>query len=221
MITTLDYRSIPFVATSRIEKELRCTPTRKEPEFIAWAETLEPGVMFDIGANTGSHSLIAAANGHTVHAFEPPGPTYDRLVQNLDLNSELKVTPHAVLLGDENATVPFSYSSMEPGSACHSLGAGGENVTTLQMHTLDSLLVPLPWPDYLKIDVDGSELRVLVGAHVCLSKGLGSVSSVLMETDDTLPSSSQAEAFLLLRGFEVTERTRHGDGPISNVRFDR
>lgn len=213
---------INFIATSRVERELRIDPCAKEPEFVEWVESLEPGALYDIGANTGSHSLVAAANGHEVHAFEPPGPNHDRLLQNLDLNSELNVRPHPVLLGDKQVTQTFSYSSLEPGSACHSLGLEGVKTELLEMRTLDSYVAgnSLPWPDYIKLDVDGSELLVLKGGYVCFGK-MGECKSVLMEVDDELKESEQAIRLLSIYGFKVTSKHRHHNGSVSNWRFDK
>lgn len=221
MIERLDYpkANIRLHITSEPERQMRIRSCDKEPETVEWIESLRPGTFFDIGANVGAYSFVAAACGHKVYAFEPPGPTFDRLEQNIGLNDELRVFAYDVLLGDENGPVDFSLSSLEPGAALHTLGAGGDHVVRVQMSTLDVVVqrLNLPYPDYLKIDTDGSELRVLLGAQVCLSH----VKSLQVETDDTLPMSQQVEPFLAERGFDLTSSTRHGDGPICNVRFDR
>lgn len=221
MIEKLDYpkANIRLHITSEPERQMRVRSCDKEPETVEWIESLEPGAFFDIGANVGAYSFVAAACGHKAYAFEPPGPTYERLEQNIDLNDELSVFAYDVLLGDENAPVAFSLSSLDPGAALHALGAGGPHPTTLQMRTLDVVVASLglPYPDYMKIDTDGSELRVLLGARVCLSH----VKSLQVEIDDTLPMSQQVVPFLEDRGFVIVTKTRHGESAISNVRFDR
>ena len=113
----------------------------------------------------------------------------------------------------------FSYSSMEPVAACHALGVNGEHVEKLQMQTLDSVKerLNLPQPDYMKIDVDGSELRVLVGAEKCLAGARG----LQVEIDDRLPASTRVPGFLSDRGFSAVGWHRHHEGPISNVWFTR
>lgn len=220
-VEKLDYdkRDIFLHVTSRPEREMRVRSVAKETETVDFIESLPPGVFYDIGANVGAYSFVAAANGHQVYAFEPPGPTFLRLEENIELNPELKVLAYPTLLGDENAMVPFSYSSMEPGAALHSLGITGEHTMNLEMRTLDLFVAThnLPYPDHIKLDVDGSELRVLIGAAICLNHA----RSIQMEVDDDLPASQQAETFLVRRGFEVTDRRRHGTGPVSNVRFEK
>jgi FkbM family methyltransferase len=221
VIETLDYEKAPIKlhVTSEVERRLRVNSCQKEKETVAWIESLPTGVLFDIGANVGAYSFVAAVNGHMVLAFEPPGPTFDRLEQNITLNNTVHVMAYPVLLGDENAMVPFSYSSLDPGAALHSLGAGGEHVSKIQMQRLDDYAWDnnLPYPDYMKLDVDGMELRVLVGAEKCL----GHARSIQVEIDDGLASSQRVQPFLEHHGFTVTDWTRHGNGHISNVRFDR
>ncbi|MEP7106627.1 MAG: FkbM family methyltransferase [Ferruginibacter sp.] len=54
-----------------------------------WAGLSEnAGVIFDIGANTGIYSLVAKAKNKnaSVHAFEPFGAIYDKLVKNATIN---------------------------------------------------------------------------------------------------------------------------------------
>ncbi len=221
MLERLDYDKAPIYleVTSEVERRLRMTACAKEVETAAFIESLTPGVFYDCGSNVGAYSFVAAVNGHRVYAFEPPGPTYHRLVLNIGYNDTLRVEPNPVLLGDVNEPCAFSFSSLEPGAALHQLGAGGEFVEKMQMRTLDSYRdeFRIPFPDYMKIDVDGMELRVLIGAEECLEH----VRSLQVEIDDTLPASQQVGNFLAHRGFTVTEATRHGGGPISNVRFER
>lgn len=198
---------------------MRIRSVEKERETIEFLSSLDPCVVFDIGANVGAYAFVAASLGHKVYAFEPPGPTFERLEANIDLNPELGVFAYDVLLGDSNAAVDFSLSSLEPGAALHALGGGGQHVRRLEMKTLDLVVATLnlPYPEAMKIDVDGNELRVLLGAEICLSHCL----SLQVETDDDLPMSQQVEPFLEARGFKVTDRRRHGSGPISNVRFSK
>lgn len=221
-VATLDYpkTDIRLHVTSKVERELRIRSVDKERETVEWIESLKPGLLYDIGANVGAYSFVAAANGHKVYAFEPPGPTFDRLEDNMSLNPRLgaRIFPFAVLLGDENRNVRFSYSSQEPGAALHRLGYGPQS-ECMPMVTLDSYVQEknLQYPDYLKIDTDGCELRILVGAQECLEH----TKSVQVEIDPSRPDATHIPDFLFSRGFAETLRTRHEWSGIENVRFDR
>lgn len=218
MILTADYAGIKMNATSDVERSKRVHPLKAEPETVEWIESLPRGNFFDIGANVGSYAFVAAANGHKVYAFEPPGPTFDRLEENVNLNLPLQVFCFPVLLGDEEKTVRFSFSSKEPGAALHKLGWGPRS-EAMKMTRLDDFIPKkhLPWPDYIKLDVDGSELRVLIGAQEALSH----TKSLQVEIDPGVPASEHVRDFLFERGFALTKETRHERSGVINTRFDR
>src|SRR5688572_2023380 len=60
----------------------------KEPDTIAWINRMKPGdVLFDVGANMGQYSLLAAQRGVRVHAFEPEAQNFALLVRNIIVNN--------------------------------------------------------------------------------------------------------------------------------------
>jgi FkbM family methyltransferase len=84
-----------------------------------WAElTKNAGVIFDIGANTGLYSLVAKVKNPTadVHAFEPFGAIYNKLLANTKLNGlEINANCLAVSNYTGNAVIytadkDFAYS---------------------------------------------------------------------------------------------------------------
>lgn len=171
------YDHIFIIAESDVEKTLRLSAVSKEPETIAWIESMHPWeTFFDIGANVGCYSLIAVSRGLRTHAFEPMPANVARLRQNIALNQfPVEVIPYAV--GSETGLCSFDWSSEEPGSASHSQGAGSD----IQMVSVDDWCWPSkrPQPDHIKIDVDGGELGVVQGAE----KTLKTVKSVQVEID--------------------------------------
>jgi FkbM family methyltransferase len=220
VIQLLDYEPYPvgLYVTSDIERDVRIRSCAKEVETVSWIESLKPGVFYDCGANIGAYSFVAAANGHDVYSFEPPGLTYDRLWDNVILNHNLKVSPWAVLLGDANGKVRFSYSSLEPGAALHSLGEG-ENSMLLEMCRLDDYRRDrgLPAPDYLKLDTDGSELLILKGS----TETLANVKSLQVEVEAEDPGATEVAHLLFDAGFALVRSTLHDWSGVSNVVFER
>lgn len=219
MILQLDYKTpVRMQATTDVERTARINACKKEPETVAWIESLPPGkVLFDIGANVGSYSFVASANGLKVFAFEPSGPTFERLEENVNLNLNLPVFAHPVLLGDEDKLVPFSRSSDEPGAALHKLGYSPRAVQ-MRMFTLDDYVQRkhLPWPYAMKIDVDGNELRVLIGAQLALSH----CQTLQVELDGS-PMSERVHDFLGERSFAQTKVTKHEWSGVSNCVYER
>jgi hypothetical protein len=101
----------------------RSRPCAKEPETAQWLrETAAPGVViFDIGACVGSYSLIAAALGAAVHAFEPMALNYAHLQRNIWLNRLENITAWPVALSAQTGPVELALSTPIAGAASHRL----------------------------------------------------------------------------------------------------
>jgi FkbM family methyltransferase len=65
------------------------------------------GVVLDVGANVGTHSLTFARHFRQVHAFEPNPSLWAPFERNMELNSFSNVSLHKVGLGEEDAELPF------------------------------------------------------------------------------------------------------------------
>jgi len=132
---------------------------------------VRPGsVIFDVGANFGYYALMLAAGLRgecEVHAFEPSPATYRRLVRHVALNRMDCVRPHRLALSDAPGT-----ASMHPrngNSGASYLEAGGQEVT---VSTLDAFVETngIERLDFLKLDVEGLEERVLRGGERVLGE---------------------------------------------------
>lgn len=198
---------------SEIERTLRVGASKKEPETVAWLESIPSGsILYDIGSNVGSYALLASSLGLTVYAFEPAPFNFHRLTENIEANGlQDRVTPVQMALSDDFGTCGFDWSSEEPGAASHTQIPKGDIPTV----RLDSLT---PVPDYVKIDVDGHELQVIQGGKDIWPR----VRAVQVEIDDSLPDWRQIIYLLCTEaGFKIQKWSRHGTTRISNVLFGR
>jgi len=177
-------------ATFPAERKWRARACAKEPWTVRWLmEHVGRGeVLYDIGANVGTFSLIAAvARGASVVAFEPAYGTFARLCENIQLNScDEAIVPVPLPLSDVVGLDRFAYRSLEPGQSRHVLGPTHDSVPYAQpvcTITLDRAVSEfrLPAPQHLKIDVDGAELRLLRGAAAVLRGP--QLRTVLIESD--------------------------------------
>ena len=153
----------------------------KEPWTIEWLRSLRPdAVLYDVGANIGITALVAAESagpGVKVVAIEPFPANFASLVKNIQANGlNARVIPLAVGLGADTAIIPLHWVSDDPGGSLHSFGdivvlSPNERIAPVSFHMcmsyrLDDLIcMPgLPFPTHIKIDVDGGETAVLMGA---------------------------------------------------------
>jgi FkbM family methyltransferase len=169
-------------ATSAVDVR-RASACAKEPWTVQWLQDAVGAgeVLYDIGANVGVFSLIAARHCRaSVIAFEPGYATFARLCENIQLNRcEASIVPISLPLAERNGLVALRYRHLDAGQSRHTLTTGAWRPRdTVDEHyvqpicavTLDTMVATfdLPQPQHLKIDVDGAEVRVLRGATAVL-----------------------------------------------------
>lgn len=143
-----------------------------EPEVQnVFAGILRPGmVVYDIGANVGFYSMIAArlvGAGGQVRCFEPLSRNARGILHNASLNGFGHVHVNQIAVGAHDGLVGFSLSSFATFGRFSELGApdGHTGNTSVPVRSLDSLISSgLPSPDFIKLDVEGAETDVLAGA---------------------------------------------------------
>lgn len=138
---------------------------------IIFSEQILPGkIVYDIGAHVGFYTLLAAELAGPegkVFAFEPVPNNIYFLKRHIQLNKLTNVDVIEAAVADFTGTTSFlvSLSGLEG-----SLSAQGTlEVNTVEIDDLVERGIILP-PDYIKIDVEGAELKVLSGANKTLRK---------------------------------------------------
>jgi FkbM family methyltransferase len=148
-----------------------------EPETVAtYRRLVRPGVtVLDVGANIGAHTLyLAGAVGSQgkVVAFEPTAPAFERLTHNVALNPEIadRITlQQTMLLATADSALPDRVVSswpLLPRSQLDPVAPGRLQPTTgANSARLDDALrtVGISEVAFIKLDVDGFELDVLLG----------------------------------------------------------
>ena len=215
--TFLDYEklAIKMVVNSQAELDIRATACKKEPWTVAFIETMRRGdVLWDIGANVGSYSLIAAARGNDVVAVEPILANFHALLANGNIN-QLPGRIHAVnvALGATIQRIAFAQDGI-PGHV-----EGGVLTLDVQQVTLDELATTpaLPQPTHIKIDVDGHELAVLAGAERVIRDS--ALQAMLIESKRSL--GERIADLLDNWGWRRTQIHERRDGKfLKNVRYE-
>ncbi|HEY4502327.1 MAG TPA: FkbM family methyltransferase [Candidatus Paceibacterota bacterium] len=228
----LDYsRNKLFIFTENIrEFETRARSCAKEPELIEWIERFpQLTIFYDIGANVGAYSLVAAVNSKKVFSFEPAFQNFFRLNSNVSLNHlDNVVTCFPVALSTHTKLGSFKYIETSAGSskgfynedAKFHLVENVEIEKQMLVFSLDDFIQEfnLPTPHMIKIDVDGGEMDVITGARKTLTRS--SLKSVLVEIDSTLNDVQALINLLESAGLTLDGKFRRTD-TISNYIFVR
>lgn len=141
-----------------------------EPEELEWIYKLLPPqpVILDIGANMGWYSLNIAKKipSSLVYAFEPIPSAYAYLTENLALNRLSNVKSYNFGLSDREGHFDFYY--YKAGSVNSSLANLSERdeveLISCPLTKLDRFSQEIEETiDFIKCDVEGAELSVIVG----------------------------------------------------------
>lgn len=205
---------------------------RKEPETIEWIASFAPGeTLFDIGANIGLYTLLAAKKRLTVVAFEPESQNYAVMNANVFLNDQAeRVTALNLALSDRNALDYLYMPVFSVGTAFNQFGiAAGQAADphrsgfrqAVFSYTLDAFIEQFakPVPTHIKIDVDGIEDKIIAGSPRTLASP--DVQSLLVELDRNRSEDQDALKGILSKGFKIASQTPKGDTGVFNFIFRR
>lgn len=167
------------------------------PVQRAVADAMAPGgVFFDIGANVGFFTLVAAGavdRTGTFVAFEPRPDVAAALSANAARN-DLTVDVRPVAVGEVDGTTDLLVAD-HPGGATIEASKAVDTVETVTVDqvTIDRLVVDrgeLPVPDVVKIDVEGAEPAVIRGMSATLALGR---TTVVYEIDAATSEEVEAQ----------------------------
>jgi len=151
-----------------VGRSLRLYGEYQENEIALFRELIEPGqLVIDVGANIGAHTVwMARQVGNTgrVVAFEPQRLIYQTLCANIALNSLTNVDAHCIALGANYGEAQLPELNPEAENNFGGLGIKGHSYgETIGVIPLDGANIRRP--SFMKIDVEGCEHDVLMGAR--------------------------------------------------------
>lgn len=184
--------------------------------FEAFHEVQDDDIVIDVGAHVGIFTMKAArkARNGLVVAVEPYVPNYKLLVYNIDSNKIKNVLGVNSALSDCAGTAKLYIDTQSVG---HTIDRKKTRVSYMSKRyaecstqTLDELVdrLKLPKVDFIKINVEGSELNVLKGAVRTLERN----NSFLVIAADHYPREiEEVSKYLQELGYEPC--------PYNNMRF--
>ena len=198
-------------------------------------------IMLDVGGNVGWFSMLSAAHGAEVFVFEPNVVNMIRLCESSVLNGwtlssdPMRNIVHPYLKGvsdthgsqevmykvDPRNPGSFSFSKENADSHASRFGEVDtlEDGDKLQLITLDALALDQRWLDddnnttiaILKIDVEGLEMKVLLGARKLLMSR--KVQDIFLEWKRSQVHRWEEMSEILLQSGYVIYKYGGGGGP--------
>lgn len=161
--------------SEHIQQQLFWYGYYEKDAILTWEQMIQAdAVVLDIGANTGYYSIIAAKKSRHIYAFEPGSSNRKKLEENTRLNKldNITVLPYAVsdkqgdtelfIAGDNNTGMN---SLEQPGNF-----SGHKEVVAVV--SIDDWVAEnnIPGISLIKIDVEGSEMKVLKGMQAVIEE---------------------------------------------------
>ena len=176
--STVNVRGVEFKLMTYTRSLELCSRMNYETENLDFIDEIPVNdVLYDLGACEGRFSIYAAKMGVRVYAFEPEKKNFSVLGQNIDLNFKSKdnITIYNYGVGkyDSNAIIKIG----QPWEGGHQKVVEHDEIRSdlsfnfvekqdIKLVSIDSMIKKgecLP-PNYLKIDIDGSEMPFIEGA---------------------------------------------------------
>jgi FkbM family methyltransferase len=157
----------------------------REPEVLDWIDGFEKGcTFFDVGASFGTETLYAAlknAGPNKIVSFDLDLESSFNLAYNISLNNITNVEHYFFALSDS-----FKLNSYDCVTQYHYIEGRNKydkvNYKTISISMDQFINMAQIFPDYMKIDVDGAEERVISGMTETIQNK--KLRSVVIEVSD-------------------------------------
>jgi len=191
---TTRWGKIDYFCAGEVPEMRARTMLTKEPGTIEWIDTFDTeDVFWDVGANVGVYSLYAALRNIRCLSFEPSPGNFYLLSRNVEINRmDNRISALCVAFNDATRLDSFYMASTELGGALNSFAESvdwrGQPFTAsfkqaMIGFSIDEFVHKFspPFPNHIKIDVDGIEGKIIRGAKLTLADTR--LKSILVELD--------------------------------------
>jgi FkbM family methyltransferase len=166
----------------------------KEPMTIEWIMGFKvDDIFWDIGANIGVYSLFAANRRLNVLSFEPSPSNFYLLSKNIEINRfDDRISAFCIAFSDYTIMDEFYMRNSELGGSQSTFAEAVDSQGQMFKPSFKKAMLGFsidyfidkfnpPFPNHIKIDVDGAEGRIVEGAQKTLNDKR--LKSILIELD--------------------------------------
>lgn len=197
-----------------------------EMKLIEKLASLNPTNFFDVGANTGQYSKVfSEISNCQIFAFEPMAGSFQVLEENFkDMNQRVHCFNYALGEGNYKTKISFNGETDQLASISNEVkeipyvGINNVNQAEINVRTLDSVVEELQSInqvsriDILKIDTEGFEYEVLLGASNLLKNAPPMAIIIEFNWHQLMKGNSLYSFHKLLRNYSVFQVLPHGSG---------
>lgn len=158
---------------------LRFGRYEREVESVLSELITEETTFVDVGANTGYFTIIFSKRARAVYAFEPVPAVFERLSRNLSLNGCENVRALRLAVSKEGGTLRMYESKISDGHDSTVRRFEHDRSIMVGAVSLDEAVDPSAKDIVMKVDVEGSETDVMIGALGMIRSGR--VSAIVVE----------------------------------------
>lgn len=163
---------------SPVSRQIKKRGIYEATETVLMRKHLKPGGVFvDAGAHIGYHTMLAASivglDAGKVYSFEPAVENYKILSKNITMNRLRNVCSFHLALGNRKGELQqlLYLDHQNPGNNKLFRDSPAESVETVTVMCFDEVMLGLDTAiDFIKIDVQGAEVRVLEGMQESIRK---------------------------------------------------
>jgi FkbM family methyltransferase len=180
--------------------------------------TLKQGdVVYDIGGHHGYHSLLASklvGDSGKVYVFEPLPENRDVIVRVMSANNCGNCTALPVAVSDNIGRTPLFFGTDDSQPSILSSPASSLMVETT---TLDDFASRHQRPNLVKVDVEGAEYAVLLGARQLLATGPPITWVIELHTNEIREAVSSVFESNGYRVDELTPPVRRSHSSVRHI----
>ncbi len=150
-----------------------------EVESILSELVTKDTTFVDVGANVGYFTVLCSRSARAVYAFEPVPAVFERLSGNIRLDDLGNVRAFQLALSKEKTRLRLFESRISPGHDSTVKRFEHDGSILVDAVSLDEAVEPSAGDVVMKVDVEGSEKDVLLGALGLIRSG--KVSAIVVE----------------------------------------